>query len=142
MSSTFVNKPSAEYRAAVAALRELPHDERGRAFAEATADEAKALWMEKEGVRESGSRDWRRLVCGRRKPLWDGLPGQDHADLFIKDRKPHVFTFQPYGLSWFTLVELVEACQHWRLEARIATWPAWHFPGEVLFVEITRARKA
>ena len=60
--STFRPKPSPEYLAAVVALRRLSYDERAPAYAEACADEARALWVEREGVTPSASHaGWRHL---------------------------------------------------------------------------------
>lgn len=141
----FKRDPSADYTAAVAALRRLPTDERGRAFAESVADDAKRLWMEREGVKASSncSLDWLRLVGRRasRDSLPPHLPGQDHAELFVKDGKAEVFTFQPYQLCWDTLEDLVEACRQNGLQADVTTWPAWHYPGSVLFVEVRATRR-
>lgn len=58
--------------------------------------------------------------------------------LFVKDGSAAVFTFQPYGLGWTNLRDLVRECEAHGLEASIGTWPAWHSPGDVLFVEVKR----
>ena len=100
-----------------------------------------ATWMQKHGLRPSRSRDWQRLCGKRRRPgEWSPLPGQDHERLFNKDGRAAVFTFQPYDLGWKTLRALVKTCEAHGLEASIRTWPAWHYPGSVLFVEIKRGQ--
>jgi hypothetical protein len=65
--STFQHKPSTDYGAAVAALRRLPYEDRAPAYAEAVAEEARSLWIEREGVTASSSSTagWRRLLGQR-----------------------------------------------------------------------------
>jgi hypothetical protein len=63
-------------------------------------------------------------------------PGVDHPSLWIRDGKPAVFVFQPYGVQ--DVAALGAFCAARSLECSIDTWPAWHNPGRVVFVEIHR----
>jgi hypothetical protein len=143
----FNSKPSPAYLAAVDALSKLDSDERRMAYADASAETNRKQWIERHGVKESSRFcGWRRLM-GERGGVGDdwldlnqrSLPGNDHGLLFNKNGKPEVYTFQPYGLGWETLKALIATCEANGLEAKIDTWPAWHFPGSILFVEVRRA---
>ena len=63
-------------------------------------------------------------------------PGPDHETLWCHRGKPVVYVFQPYGLSWSMMEDLISYCQRWGFQMNVDTWPAWHYPGHVLFVEI------
>lgn len=139
MTSRFMDQPSADYRAAVEALRKLPADDRTRAYAEASASEARVDWLAKRKVRPSRARSWQALL-GRQhwSDCFKRLPGQDHAEMFIRDGKPAILTFQPYHLSFDTLRALVETCVRNGLRFDIDTRASWYFPGAVALVEVTR----
>ena len=62
----------------------------------------------------------------------------DHASLWVKDGEPSIFVFQPYGISGHGLAVLTTFCDEYGLEASIDTRPAWHYPGYVLMVEVTK----
>ena len=107
----------------------------------AESQKLKAQWAESYGLKESK----RSQVCicslygakGCGKYICQNVPPQsDHATLWNLNGKPTVFVMQPYGL--IHVVNLVLWC-HERstpLEVNIDTWPAWHYPGHVLHVEI------
>ena len=63
-------------------------------------------------------------------------PGSDHETLWCHEGKPVVYVFQPYGLSGSQMDELSSYCQKWGFQMTVDTWPAWHYPGRILFVEI------
>ena len=131
-----------EYLAAVHSLRNLENagGSPGRAYAEAECEKALHQWAQKHGLtRSKGHVCLTRLVwhCKRSHGCAQ-LAGSDHASLWLKDGKPHVYVSQPYGLSLETLLEMVSQCQELGLEIHIGTWPAWHFPGTVLMVEVRR----
>lgn len=63
-------------------------------------------------------------------------PGSDHETLWSYKNKPVVYVFQPYGLGGETIEELFAYCQKWGFRTQIDTWPAWHYPGHILFVEL------
>lgn len=142
-------KQTPEYVRAVEALKSLPPDIAMRAFAEATYAAREKAWAERYGLERSrghacvarllGKRCWQSgwHVRGAEEAPPCRPPGSDHADLWIKNGKPVVYTFQPYGLDHNTLERLLDFCGRWGLEIHIDTWPAGHFPGAVLWVEIT-----
>ena len=80
----------------------------------------------------------RRMATPSRGKGMVALSGEDHSDLFNKNGRPHVFTFQPYGLRWDTVRALVAKCTELGLALDILTWPAWHYPGAVLFCTVRR----
>lgn len=139
-----------EYEAAVAALKRLSAATGGNtavvaaAFAEAACLDREQAWAARFGLKPSGghpciARLWgKRCMCSDLKsdlPCYP--PGADHRRLWLRDGKPAVYTFEPYHLDHETLRCLVEFCERWELELGIHAWPASHYPGEVLWVEIT-----
>lgn len=135
-----------EYDRAVAALRALPAELTTRAFAEATCAAREEAWARRYGLKRSSGHSCVARLLGKRCRYGEYKagdappcrpPGSDHADLWIKNGKPAVYTFQPYGLSYDTLKKLLDFCERWGLEVHIDTWPAGHFPGSVLWVEVT-----
>lgn len=107
-------------------------------------------WAEKNGLkRAGGSQCVHRLVgktCRRHGVLVQSVngemaclpPGNDHESLWSKGGVPSVFVFQPYQIEDQNLILLARFCEQNGLRASITTWPAWHYPGRVLHVEITR----
>lgn len=118
-----------------------------RAFAEATWAGREEAWAARYRLKKSGGHPCIARLLGKR--CWYGghgsydsppcsPPGADHASLWIRDGKPIAYVFQPYGLTNDTLHELLAFCDRWGLDVNIDTWPAGHFPGAVLWVELTR----
>lgn len=136
-----------EYVDAVTALRKITPDMATRAFAEATGEQREEAWASRYRLRRSGGnccvarllgkrcRQYERYEKGQEHPCQP--PGSDHARLWSRDGKPAAFTFQPYGLSHDTLKDLLTYCERWGLRVTIDAWPAGHFPGNVLWVELT-----
>ena len=60
----------------------------------------------------------RRMATPSRGKGMVALSGEDHSDLFNKNGRPHVFTFQPYGLRWDTVRALVAKCTRARPRPR------------------------
>jgi hypothetical protein len=131
-----------------AIIRKEPRSTIGRLQAECDRlrDHLKAQWSERKGLVEArGSLDWRRLF-GRRAPRDDvcfcpGLPGDDHVSMWRK-KGGHpgeiaVWVSQPYPLGGRSLREMNQFAILNNLEFSIGVWPAWHYPGAVLFVEWT-----
>jgi len=112
----------------------------------------KKLWSERLGLVEmrGGALHWPRLF-GKGVPrdgIGEGLPRDDHVSLWRQggERHPCVWVSQPYALAASDLGEMARFAEAHALDFSIATWPAWHYPGSVLFVEWTtaayRARRA
>jgi hypothetical protein len=110
----------------------------------------KARWAEaRYGLKESKRTPY--CVCrllGKRTCRYYGSsecahspPGVDHPSLWLFGGKATTFVFQPYGLTTRNILLLGEFCRDRQLSVVIDTWPAWHYPGNVLFVEITIERE-
>lgn len=111
------------------------------------AGDPKKQWADRYGLKEAKGPVCAMRLLGRKCREFDSKtgsfgkceckpPGSDHASLWRYKTNPAVYVFQPYGLSGDTMNELGDYCRKWGLKAGINTWPAWHYPGRVLFVEI------
>lgn len=146
MKSRFVDKPSPEFTAVVDALRPLGEHMAVVAYAEATHDAVKRDWMASRGLKPStlGHGCIRRLLgkrCTYERADDDGPPceppGADHSSLWYRDGKAAVFLTQPYGpLSGSQLAALVSFADRWGLVLLVDTWPAYHYPGRTLAVQL------
>lgn len=82
------------------------------------------------------------MLVGMKLPGVEELrraPGSDHTRLFLKDKRPHIFTSEPYGLGWDDLKEIVAYCKEHGLEASVDAWDSWHFPGCTLLLQYRKA---
>ena len=158
MGRIFVSNPSKQYLKTVEMLEGLLGDENNepvRAYAAAVYEKSRNDWVAKNNLRQSGGHSCLNLLVGKRCYLaydWPlgrtknhkhgGLscfpPGADHCSLWLRDGKPAVFVMQPYDLDGDMLFELVNLCRENNFHLEIKTWPAWHFPGAALMVEIWR----
>ncbi|KKN08239.1 hypothetical protein LCGC14_1058630 [marine sediment metagenome] len=111
---------------------------------EKAAAKAKKGWALREKLKES-RRTATYCVCSllgkgcKRYGSSDcvnGVPECDHPSLWLRDGKPAVFVSQPYQIR--DPKRLGEFCAERGLECMIRTWPAWHYRGSVLHVEIRR----
>lgn len=133
------------YLTAVRSLRDLDKAEGSplRAYAESRWKEYRDMWAKQYGLKQSGGHACLTRLR-RRCNGWNGcvkLIGSDHTSLWLKNGEPYVYVTQPYDLSHEDLVGMVTQCQELDLELRINAWPAWHFPGRVLMVEVRRQEK-
>jgi hypothetical protein len=109
----------------------------------ARRDEIMTLWARQHRLKlTNGNHYWARLV-GRRSTddgsnVPQNLPGDDHCSLWNADGKPFCYVSQPYSLSTRDVAEMAEACASYGLDVQITTYPAWHYPGSVLFIVWTR----
>ena len=103
-------------------------------------------WATQNGLKRSGSfQRWAALV---KKPFkkpseWERgrlLAGDDHCTLWNKDGKATYWVPQPYGLSFGQIKEMMERAEKYGLEFEIGTFPAWHYPGHVLFIKWSAKR--
>lgn len=108
---------------------------------------AKAQWSNRYGLKEAKGPCCAMRLLGNKCREFDSNtarrgdceckpPGSDHASLWRYKTDPVVYVYQPYGLDGETMEELGDYCRKWGFEANIDTWPAWHYPGRVLFVEV------
>ncbi len=112
---------------------------------QATEDLRAALikeWSEARGVvQANGQHDWRRLFGKTGVPIGAGLPGDDHVSIWRRPSdhgsKISIWVSQPYGISSDTLRLMTYIADERGLDYKISAWPAWHFPGSVLFFEWT-----
>jgi len=118
------------------------------------ADEkAKKAWAKKHGLKEQTQYPFCvHEITGRKcKHEYRGIcscgpsidfctpPHGDHESMWLKDGKPHVFVSQPYGLSHNKLMDILQYCEMAGLELTITSYPAWYYPGHVLFLEFRAA---
>lgn len=149
-----MSKPSQRYADAVTALAALVQaegpDAATRAYAQATWETRREQWAAKHGgLKQSAGHVCLSRLLGKRRCNEAGPdtlrpcrpPGADHCSLWLKDGVPEVLVSQPYGLGLQTMRELVALCDRCDFDASVDTWPAWHFPGGVLMVEIRRAAR-
>lgn len=99
-------------------------------------------WATSRGVVVAeGNRDWRRLFGKNSGPIGANLPNDDHVTMWRKPtdrgRKISIWVSQPYPLGFDGLREMVDFANRHGLQFKVSTWPAWHYPGSVLFVEWT-----
>jgi hypothetical protein len=66
----------------------------------------------------------------------NAVPEADHPSLWLRNGKAEMFVSQPYQIT--DVANLGAFCRHRGLTCRIVTWPAWHNPGHVLHIEITK----
>jgi hypothetical protein len=117
-----------------------------RAAAEVLSWGRKERWAEIYGLKESGGRLCVQRLLGKnciRYNMRDSFcdcqpPGADHASLWLKHGKPHVYVMQPYPMQQESWERLFAFCKKYGLQADIDTWPAWHFPGRVHHINIMR----
>lgn len=112
---------------------------------EPTVTESRKLradWAALGGLRQSRARStfdpigWllgRRTVdyLNYRQPQWF-----DHGTCWTKNGKPHCVVGQPYGLGGADLREL-ELLAVAGFNVEVSAYPAWHYPGSVLHVEVS-----
>ena len=108
-----------------------------------------AIWAEREkikmelaarhGLRESDAGqnldflDRKRSYDGKGYPHW-----LDHISFWNKGGKPYAVVGQPYSLSGEDMADILKNCNERGLEFCLKTWPAWHYPGHVLFIEFRK----
>jgi hypothetical protein len=134
------------YRTVVEALTRLADEEADdralRAFAEAMWLRYARAWAMKNRLHPGAPDDTFCLHDLAGKPC-DGrgcFPrAPDHMSLWWRDGQPAVFVAQEYTINGEMMREYVRLCDRLGLNVRVTTWPAWHMPGAILMVEITRA---
>lgn len=139
MASFNSDERTPEYLRAVAALKALPLDLRGRAFAEAEHEDLKAAVSKSLGKTTKGRKSWRRVLGMNGKP-GDELPADDHVELWVKGDKI-TYISHPYQLSLEKVRSIVEACDQHGLDA-VFGGMSWYFPGSTLRVEYTKRAPA
>lgn len=135
MRGKYVSRPTRKYLDAVAALRSLPLDERGRAYAEATEDELTALATKSFGKIRKG-REWQR-VAGIKPDLKTELPADDHGEL--RTGKHLTYTSQPYDLGLAEMREIVRLCDELGLTVEVDA-RSWYFPGGTIRMTYRKRR--
>ena len=100
----------------------------------------KAEWAAREGLIQAQGRLTYQRLFGRLGDYLDWrLPADDHVSMWRRstDRGVKISRWisQPYPLSPSAIREMMDASERLGLEFSIATRPAWHYPGSVLFVE-------
>lgn len=146
MPSKFMEKPSVFYKTAVAGLKKLLVTEGleavQAAYAESSHEEHRTEWQKYRGLKQGAFVQPSADYLLWEQPKGDRLlivPHQDHASVWSKDGKPYILVSQPYDLELDDLREMVKLCDRHGFEVDITTHPGWHFPGQVLHVEYTRA---
>ena len=116
-------------------LRALPAGGGDVTATQITRDE----WAAGEGLRQShATTDPVRWLLGGRSPNYSAPPRwMDHGTRWTRDGKPYCLVGQPYQLLDDDLEELARLAEL-GLDVSVATYPAWHYPGHVLSVVVTR----
>lgn len=99
----------------------------------------KRQWAGRRGLTQSRAwptNDPVAWLSGRRsraivRPSWF-----DHGTCWMKDGSPYCLVGQPYGLTSAGIAELAEL-QEQGFSVLVATYPAWHYRGSVLHIEVT-----
>lgn len=117
------------------------------AFHRATWGDTKKKWAGNYGLKEAKGPVCAMRLLGKRCAEFNSNtgrfgscackpPASDHASLWTYKGKPAVYVFQPYGLSGDSMEELVDYCRQWKLTSDVSEYPAWHYPGHILFVQV------
>lgn len=126
--TNFSRKPSPAFRAALEALSRLSIEERHEAFAQAQADDLKAVHASHLGKATKGKGQWKRLIGGKPNPdQTDQLPADDHTELWNKDGTVS-YVSHPYDLRLDDLRAIVEACDEHGLTCHVDA-RSWYYPG-------------
>ncbi|MFL6353355.1 MAG: hypothetical protein ACJ74Z_16105 [Bryobacteraceae bacterium] len=139
-------RKSEEYRALLTAFRNLDSpDAASRAFQQMYGEEHQYVWAKKNGGLKLVQRA---KTCvhrlSRTGPRCSGFdegcrpPRDDHHSLWTWQGKPVIYVYQPYGLSDSDTKQLVEYCETMHLGFSIDAHLAWHWPGNVLLIELWR----
>lgn len=101
-------------------------------------------WSSARGLKIStSSQMWAALVKKPfKKPSYmeyiQNRAGDDHCTLWNKNGKPHCWVSQPYHFGLQNAKEAIERAEKYGLDFKINTFPAWHYPGHVIFIVWTR----
>ena|SRR3990167_8023329 len=100
--------------------------------------ERKTAWAKREGVKESKTRGKGLAFLNKKIPhdYHDlSFPAADHVSYWNKNGKPFCIVSQPYQISSGEMHSAANLCEKYGLQFSIVTWPAWHYPNAVLFME-------
>jgi len=101
-------------------------------------NDLKKGWAKRHGLRQSESRgDPVAWLAGKRQP-WCEPHWFDHGTRWTMAGQPYLLVGQPYDIGPDDIREFA-ALQLAGFEVWVNTYPAWHFPGQVLHVEVKRA---
>lgn len=117
-------------------------DKRKRGLIKSLEKKLKLAWAKERGLKEMhslkkflGLKDDYALVYGSAHciPAW-----LDHLSFWERDGVPAVIVGQPYQLYGDTLKEMMAFAKAYDLKVSVRTAPSWHYPGSVLFVELSK----
>jgi hypothetical protein len=98
-------------------------------------------WAVRNGLKicKAPSKGWWSLIKPPyKKPpqqeTWGYEPGGDHRTLWTKDGKPYCWVSQPYGLRFEDIQKMVLHATKYGLRFEVNSYPAWHYPGSVVFI--------
>ena len=96
-------------------------------------------WSEKNGLKESNTRKvGMSFLTGNNTgyPFLEEF--LDHPSYWNKNGKPFAVVGQPYQINEEDMKLACRICEEHSLSFYISTWPAWHYPDHVLFIEFRR----
>ena len=99
--------------------------------------ESKNEWAKRKGLTEyKGSSYLGINFLTRTQNLWNerNFPAADHISYWNKNGKPYCIVSQPYHLDDDEMAQAAAVCKAHHLEVSVSTWPAWLYPGSVLFM--------
>ena len=99
--------------------------------------ETKDEWAKRECLTEYKGHAYLGInFLTRKQNSWqeNNFPAADHISYWNKNGKPYCIVSQPYHLDDDEMAQAVALCKAHGLEVTVSTWPAWHYPGSVLFM--------
>jgi hypothetical protein len=138
---------------AVMALRKLSPFERNNAWAEASHEQARTDFLRYHHLTETRGYSCLYRLTGGRCPhgTWKHcmdttrphhLPGGDHISLWSREGKPVLYVSQPYRFDRRDVEILEDLRVRFGWVWSVSTGPAWHYPGQVFFVEVWASPQA
>ena len=104
--------------------------------------DGKHAWAKQHGLVESHKSRYTGLrFLNHKMPAsydYTRFPAQDHTHYWNKDGKPYCVTSQPYHVHDDEMAEAAKLCNLYDLRCCITSYPAWHYPGSVVFMEWRR----
>ena len=101
--------------------------------------EKKFEWAQREGLTEYSGSAYLGLnfLTRQKRNDWqdNNFPAADHVTYWKKNGKPYCIVSQPYHLDNGEMAKISALCITHNLDVIVTTFPSWHYPGSVLFME-------
>jgi hypothetical protein len=104
--------------------------------------DAMQSWADRNRVKQAPGRICIHRLNGKRRHDNHKCypPAGDHCSLWLDKNtgRPKFFISQPYQIYDYNLEETIKFCHENNLEFVITSYPSWHNPGNVIFIEYSR----